>query len=183
MSVEDSNPLRRPPTFTLIAGLLLMLLGTATGTLLVSFQDVFFDKVRREVIRRPEIHGFSGSEIIDQNRIAEIIDLTNIALRLLHTHSFGLAILILITSVIIANLPLSSQFRFGLCVFITIGARIPVGWLVLVVLIPIWGIDSLRTPIEWTLFLPSSLALIVSILSALIIILFRSRFCRSADKS
>ena len=160
-----------------------MLLGTATGTLLVSFQDALFGMVRRMVVRRPEVHGFAGSEIIDQNRIAEIIDLTNIALRLLHTHSFGLAILILITSVIIANLPLSSQFRFGLCMFITIGALIPIGWLMLAIFIPILGLDALRTPVEWALFLPSSLALVGGILSALIVVLFGSRFHRSAGKS
>ena len=70
--------------------------GAVSGLVLSSFQDLFYDAARREIIRRPEVHGFAGTEVIDQGRIAEVADQANTALRLLHTHTVGLGALILL---------------------------------------------------------------------------------------
>jgi len=60
--------LLRPPTFALVASLALLSVGVITGGLLTVFQDSIYAAARREIIKRPEVHRFAGTEIIDQAR-------------------------------------------------------------------------------------------------------------------
>jgi hypothetical protein len=151
--------LRRPPSHALAVSLLMLAFGTLVGAMLVSFQDIFYAAARREIIKRPEIHGFSGSEVIDQGRIAEVADQANAALRLLHTHSIGVGIL---------------------CV-VSLGAVYPLGWGVLALLIPFTGADVLRGPVQWTFFVPFGGALITGLIGA-IIMLFIGLLWRSPKR-
>jgi hypothetical protein len=147
--------LRRPPTYTLVVGVLTLALGALAGSVLASFQDTLYAAARREIIRRPEIHGFAGTEVIDQARIAEIADQSNAAWRLLHSHAVGIGILILVASLAIANLPLSSRSQAVLCALTSLGAIYPLGYGVMAWLIPIAGVDVLRRPVELVFFVPS----------------------------
>src|SRR6201996_6525275 len=117
-----SVPLNRPPVYAMVASLVLFAAGALSGFVLSSFQDVFYDAARREIIRRPEVHGFAGSEVIDQGRIAEVADQANTALRLLHTHTLGLGALILLTTLVIANLPIASRWQSLLTALVSLGA-------------------------------------------------------------
>src|SRR6185437_8850697 len=72
--------LLRPPTFALVASLALLSVGVITGGLLTVFQDSIYAAARREIIKRPEVHRFAGTEIIDQARITEVADQSNTAL-------------------------------------------------------------------------------------------------------
>jgi hypothetical protein len=103
------------------------------GGALVRFQDTFYDTARSAIITRPEVHGFGGVEVIDQQRIA------------------------------IVNLPLPERLKRSLCVLVSLGALYPPGWLLLGVLIPYWGVNALRAPIEFGLFAPFGGAAIVGI--------------------
>src|SRR5947209_14754338 len=105
------TPLYRPPVYAMVASLMMFVTGVLSGFVLSSFQDVFYAAARREIIRRPEIHGFAGTEVIDQNRIAEVADQANTALRLLHTHTLGLGALILLGTLLIANLPIANRWQ------------------------------------------------------------------------
>ena len=168
--IDMNEPLRRPPLYALAVSLLMLALGTLLGALLVSFQDIFYAAARREIIKRPEIHGFSGSEVIDQGRIAEVADQANAALRLLHTHSIGVGILIFAATSIIVNLPLSHRLKLTFCVLVSLGAVYPLGWGVLAWLIPFTGADALRGPVEWTFFVPFGGALIIGLAGAVIML-------------
>jgi hypothetical protein len=119
-----------------------------------------------EIIKRPEIHGFAGSEVIDQGRIAEVADQSNAALRLLHTHSLGIGVLILLVTLAIANLPVSAHLQTALCVLVSFGAIYPLGWAVLAWLIPYFGVEALRGPVEWIFFIPFGGALILGLVGA-----------------
>ena len=160
--------LRRPPLFALIASLIALTIGTVVGAVLVLFQDAIFAAARREIIKRPEVHGFSGTEVIDQGRIAEVADQANTALRLLHTHLIGIGVVVLIGVLAVANLPISTRVQSVLYVLITLGVIYPLGWAVLTWLIPIMGIDALRSPVEWVFFVPFGGALIVGLLGAVV---------------
>lgn len=158
--------LRRPPAYAIAVSLFMLAVGAIVGSVLVSLQDAFYAAARREIIKRPEVHGFAGSEAIDQGRIAEVADQANAALRLLHTHSFGIGVLILLATLVIANLPASSRVQTALCVLVSMGALYPLGWAVLAWLIPFMGVDALRGPIEWIFFIPFGGALILGLLGA-----------------
>jgi len=162
-----SETLRRPPRYALVASLFMLALGGTVGALLVSFQDTLYAAARRAIIKRPEIHGFAGSEAIDQGRIVEVADQANAALRLLHTHSLGIGIFILVATVAIANLPLSPRQQSLCCALVSLGAIYPLGWAVMAWLIPVMGVDALRAPIEWMFFVPFGGALILGLLGAL----------------
>jgi hypothetical protein len=162
-----SDALRRPPTITLIASLCMFALGASTGGILVRFQDALYDTARREVVKRPEVHGFAGTEVIDEARIAEIVEQSNNALRMLHVHGLGIGMLILLVSLAIVNLPLAEPLKRGLCVLVSLAALYPPGWLVLGSLIPIWGLARLRGPVEWLFFVPFGGAAIVAIWATL----------------
>jgi len=82
-----TQSLRRPPVYALIAGFFPLIIGVLTGMILVGLQDWLYAWARAEVMRRPDVHGFAGAEIIDAARIAEVADQSNAALRMLHTHS------------------------------------------------------------------------------------------------
>ena len=144
----------------------MLALGTVVGAMLVSFQDSFYAAARREIIKRPEIHSFAGSEAIDQGRIAEVADQANAALRLLHTHSLGIGILILVATLSIVNLPISPRLQSLFCALVSLGAIYPFGWAVLAWLIPLMGVEALRTPVEWAFFVPFGGALIIGLLGA-----------------
>jgi hypothetical protein len=163
-------PLRRPPFHAMAVSLVMFAVGALTGGILVSFQDVFYAAARRQIIRRPEIHGFAGTEVIDQGRIAEVADQANTALRLLHTHTIGLGVLILLTTLIIANLPFSHRLQSVLCALVSLGAVYPIGWAVMAWLIPITGVEALRNPMEWFFFVPFGGSLIVGLLAAVILL-------------
>jgi hypothetical protein len=159
--------LHRPPAFALVASLVMLAIGAATGGVLVMFQDSLYAAARREIVKRPEVHGFAGTEIIDEGRIAEVADQSNTALRLLHTHTLGIGILIFIGALAIVNLPVASRLQSMLCIMVSLGALYPLGWLLLAWLIPYWGVDALRPPIEWIFFIPFGGALVIGLFGAL----------------
>jgi hypothetical protein len=142
-------------------------LGASMGGALVRFQDILYDVARSAIVQRPEVHGFGGVEVIDQQRIAEVVEQSNNALRMLHVHGLGLGMLILLVSIAIVNLPLPERLKTVLCVLVSLGALYPPGWLLLGVLIPYWGVKALRAPIEFGLFAPFGGAAIVGIWGAL----------------
>jgi hypothetical protein len=173
-----SESLRRPPTIALVASLCMFAIGASTGGLLVRFQDVLSDAARREVVKRPEVHGFAGTEVIDQARIAEIVEQSNNALRMLHVHGLGVGMLILLVSLATVNLPIAERLKQPLCVLVSLGALYPPGWLVLSWLIPTWGLARLRAPVEWVFFVPFGGAAILAIwgtLACYIVALVRGR--------
>jgi hypothetical protein len=167
----ESPVLRRPPFFTLAAGLLMLAIGAATGGTLVLLQDAFYAVARQEVVKRPEIHGFAGAEIIDEARIAEVAEQTNNALRLLHVHALGVGMMILLATLAIVNMPIAERAQWWLCVLISLGALYPPGWFVLAWLIPYWGVDRLRAPVEWVFFVPFGGAIIAGLWGAVVLYL------------
>jgi len=143
--------------------------GATMGGALVRFQDALYDVAREVVIKHPEVHGFGGVEVIDQPRLAEVVEQANNALRMLHVHGLGLGMLILLVSIAIVNLPLAEGVKKALCVVVSLGALYPPGWLILGWLIPYWGVRALRRPVEWSLFVPFGGAAILAIWGTLIL--------------
>jgi hypothetical protein len=137
-----------------VASLALFALGATTGAALVTLQDALYDVARREVVKRPEVHGFAGVEVIDQQRIAEVVEQSNNAFRMFHVHALGVGMLILLVSIVVVNLPLSERVKHIACVLVSLGALYPPGWLVLGALIPRFGVKGLRAPVEWGIFVP-----------------------------
>ena len=179
------EPLRRPPTIALIASLCMFALGATTGGALVAFQDRLYDVARAQIVKRPEVHGFGGVEVIDQQRIAEVVEQSNNALRMLHVHGLGVGMLILLTALAIVNLPLGERAKQVTCVLMSLGALYPPGWLVLGWLIPYFGVKALRAPVEWGLFVPFGGAVIVAIWATLVlyvVTLFRRSSSRSGER-
>lgn len=173
-----TDALRRPPTIALIASLCMFALGSSMGGLLIRFQDSLYDNARREVVKRPDVHGFAGAEVIDEARIAEIVEQSNNALRMLHVHGLGLGMLILLVALAIVNLPIPEPLKRGLCVLVSLGALYPPGWLALGWLIPSWGLARLRGPVEWMFFVPFGGAAILAIwgtLACYVVALLRGR--------
>ncbi len=163
-----NDTLRRPPTIALIASLCMFAVGASTGGLLVGYQDALNTAVRREVVKRPDVHGFAGTEVIDQARIAEVVEQSNNALRMFHVHGLGVGMLILLVTLAIVNLPIAERAKQGLCVLASLGALYPPGWLVLGWLIPTWGVARLRAPVEWAFFVPFGGAAILAIWGTLV---------------
>lgn len=161
--------LQRPPAIALIASLCMFAVGATMGGALVRFQDAFYDTARAQVVKRPEVHGFGGVEVIDQQRIAEVVEQANNAFRMLHVHGLGVGMLILLVSIAIVNLPLAERTKRALCVLVSLGALYPPGWFILGWLIPYWGVKALRNPVEWGLFVPFGGAAIVAIWGTLIL--------------
>jgi len=163
--------LRRPPAVALVASLCMFAVGASTGGALVAFQDALYEFARRQIVKRPDVHGFGGVEVIDQQRIAEVAEQANNALRMLHVHGLGLGMLILLVSIVIVNLPLSERVKRAGCILVSLGALYPPGWLVLGGLIPYWGVKALRAPVEWGLFVPFGGAAILAIWGTLVVYL------------
>lgn len=161
------DSLRRPPTIALVASLCMFAVGAATGGMLVTYQDRLYDVTKAAVVKRPDVHGFAGAEVIDQARIAEIVEQANNALRMLHVHGLGLGMLILLVALIIVNLPLPARLARALCVVVSLGALYPPGWLLLGVLIPYFGLKALRGPVEWFVFVPFGGAVVLAIWATL----------------
>lgn len=157
------DTLRRPPVFALIASLCMLGVGAPVGGVLVAMQDQIYTMALREVVKRPEVHGFVGAEVIDEARITEVVEQSNNALRMFHVHALGVGMLILLASLVIVNLPLAEPHQRVLCVLVSLGALYPPGWLVLAWLIPYWGLDRLRGPVEWGFFVPFGGAIIAGI--------------------
>jgi hypothetical protein len=166
-----SEWLRRPPRYALAVSVFTLAIGALVGVVLVAFQDVLYAAARREIIRRPEVHGFAGSEVIDQARIAEIADQSNAALRLLHSHALGIGALIMLATLAVANLPLSSRAQTVLCALISLGAIYPFGYAIMAWLIPFVGVEALRRPVELIFFVPFGTAPVLGLLGALLLLL------------
>lgn len=152
-----------PPAVVLAASLFLLGMGASTGGALVRLQDWFYTYARLEVVKRPEVHGFAGAEVIDEQKITEVVEQSNRSFRMLHVHSLGVGFLILIVGVAIANLPVGAGFKRVLTALVTLGALYPPGWLLFGVLIPFYGFKALRSPIEYGIMLPFGGAAIVGV--------------------
>lgn len=163
------EPLRRPPTVALIAALAMFALGATMGGALVGFQDEMYDLARAQVVKRPDVHGFGGVEVIDQQRIAEVVEQSNNALRMLHVHGLGLGMLIMLGALVIVNLPIPELAKQAACVLLSLGALYPPGWLILGGLIPYFGVKALRGPVEWGVFVPFGGAVIVALWATLLL--------------
>ncbi len=163
------DTLRRPPTIALIASLVMLALGATMGGALVALQNQLSDMARAQVVRRPEVHGFGGVEVIDQQRIAEVVEQSNNAFRMLHVHGLGVGMLILLGALVIVNLPVAERAKQVGCVLLSLGALYPPGWLILGWLIPYYGVKALRTPVEWGLFAPFGGAVIVALWATLVL--------------
>jgi hypothetical protein len=161
------DSLRRPPTIALVASLCMFAVGSATGAMLVTAQDRLYEVTKATVVKRPDVHGFAGAEVIDQARIAEIVEQANNALRMLHVHGLGLGMLILLVALVIVNLPLPERLARALCVVVSLGALYPPGWLLLGALIPYFGLKALRGPVEWLVFVPFGGAAVLAIWATL----------------
>jgi hypothetical protein len=168
---DMSHLLRRPPTYALVVGLSCFALGAIAGLVLGSFQDALYAAARLQIIKRPEVHGFAGTELIDQARISEVADQSNAALRLLHSHMLGIGILIILATLAIVNLPLPARSKTVLCILASLGAVYPLGYAVMALLIPLVGVDALRRPVEMLFFIPFGAALIISFLGTLALLL------------
>jgi hypothetical protein len=162
-----NEALRRPPAVALVASLCMFAVGASTGGLLVRFQDDLYEVARARVIQRPDVHGFAGAEVIDEARIAEVVEQSNNALRMLHVHGLGVGMLILLVALAIVNLPLPARSQRVLCVLVSLGALYPPGWFVLGWLIPTWGLARLKSPVEWMFFVPFGGAVILAIWATL----------------
>ena len=165
------EPLRRPPTVALVAALAMFTLGATMGGALVGLQDEMYELARAQVVKRPEVHGFGGVEVIDQQRIAEVVEQSNNALRMLHVHGLGLGMLILLGALVIVNLPIPEAAKRVSCLVLSLGALYPPGWLLLGGLIPYFGLKALRAPIEWGVFVPFGGAVIVALWATLVLYL------------
>ena len=163
--------LLRPPGIALLASLCMFAVGASTGGVLVRFQDALYAVARREIVKRPEVHGFAGSEVIDEARIAEVAEQSNNAFRMLHVHALGVGMLILLVSLAVVNLPIPGRLQRTLCVLVSLGALYPPGWFVLGWLIPYWGVNRLRVPVEWVFFVPFGGAAIVAIWATIVLYL------------
>lgn len=154
---------RRPPLFAIMASLFCFALGATTGGALVKLQDWYYEFARVQVTKRPEVHGFWGVEVIDEQKIVEVAEQSNRSFRMLHVHGLGVGLLILVVALAIANLPASEKVRKTLTLLVSLGALYPPGWLLFGVLIPYYGFKTLRNPIEYGIFLPFGGAAIVGI--------------------
>jgi hypothetical protein len=162
--------LRRPPVHAMAVSLAMFAAGALSGAVLVSFQEMFYAAARREIIRRPEVHGFAGTEAIDQGRIAEVADQANTALRLFHTHTLAIGALILLTTLIIVNLPIAPRLQSLLCALVSLGGVYPLGWALVAWLIPITGVEPLRNVMEWFFFVPFGGSLIVGLFGTAVLL-------------
>ena len=144
---------QKPPVWSAAAGVLLLALGATAGGSLI-FQDQFYAVARPVVSSRPEVHNLTGIRVLDEAKITETVEQSNRAFRMLHVHGLGVGLLILVGSTAAAQLPVGGRLRRGLTVLIALGALYPPGWLLFALLIPFYGFDALRIPIEYGLFLP-----------------------------
>lgn len=156
------NHWQKPPTWSVAAGVLLLALGATAGGSLV-FQDRFYEAVTPIVRARPSVHDLTGVSAIDEAKITETVEQSNRSFRMLHVHGLGVGLLILVATTAVAQLPVPARARRGLTILITLAALYPPGWLLFGLLIPFYGFDALRAPIEYGLFLPFGGAAIVGL--------------------
>jgi hypothetical protein len=148
-----STAWRKPPIWAVVAGLFLMALGATAGGSLV-FQDWFYDFARQRVVGRPEVHELTGVAAIDEAKIVEVVNQSNRAFRMLHVHGLGVGLLVLVGSTAVAQLAVARRLRWALALLISLGALYPPGWLLFGLLIPYYGFSTLRSSIEYGIFLP-----------------------------
>ena len=165
---------RKPPSWAIGVGLLLMALGASAGASLV-LQDRFYDFARRRVVERPQVHGLTGFAAIDEPRITEVVEQSNRSFRMLHVHGLGVGLLVLVASTAVAQLPAEDRLRRWLTTLVALGALYPPGWLLFGVLIPFYGFPVLRAPIEYGIFLPFGGAAIGGLWAAAACYLLKTR--------
>lgn len=144
---------QKPPVWSVAAGILLLALGATAGGSLV-FQDQFYAVAKPIVAARPVVHALTGIPAIDEAKITETVEQSNRSFRMLHVHGLGVGMLILVAATAVAQLPAPFWLRQSLTILVTLGALYPPGWLLFGLLIPFYGFDALRVPIEYGIFLP-----------------------------
>jgi len=77
-----------------------------------------------------------------------------------------MGVLILLSTIVIANLPIGPRGQRLFCGMVSAGAVLPLGWLLLAWLIPFWGVDRLHSAVQRLLFLPFGMAVVIGLCGA-----------------
>jgi hypothetical protein len=145
---------RWPSTWVVFLCLLLFGFGELAGALLGGYPQPIMDWAKKEAMIYPEIHGIVGVPDIDRAILEGIGTEALARVHTFHLHAHGLALVVFVLSLIIANMNLVARTQKILTAWACLGLLYPFGWLSIVFTIPSYGKSGSFRLAEKLFFIP-----------------------------
>lgn len=145
---------RLPSPWVIFLCLLLFGSGELAGALLGGYPQPIMDWARQEALTHPEVHGIVGVPDIDRAILDGIGTEALSRVHTFHLHAHGLALVVFVLSLIIANMDLQARTRKILTGLVCLGLPYPFGWLTIVLTIPSYGKSGAFHLAEKLFFIP-----------------------------
>jgi hypothetical protein len=145
---------RLPPSWVVFLCLLLFGLGELAGALLGGYPQPIMDWARKQAVNHPEVHGIVGVPDIDRAILEGIGTEALSRVHTFHLHAHGLALVVFVLSLIIANMNLLARTQKIMTGLVCLGLLYPFGWLTIVFALPIFGKSEAFRLAEDMLFIP-----------------------------
>lgn len=145
---------RWPSTWVVFLCLLLFGFGELAGALLGGYPQPIMDWARKQAMTHPEVHGIVGVPDIDRAILEGIGTEALSRVHTFHLHAHGLALVVFVLSLIIANMGLLARTQKLLTGLVCLGLLYPFGWLTIVFTIPSYGKSGAFHLSEKLFFIP-----------------------------
>lgn len=145
---------RLPSPWIVFFCLLLFGFGEMAGALLGGFPQQIKGFIGQSAMAHPEVHGLVGVGDIDRAIFNGIEGEALARVHTFHLHSHGLALVVFVLNLIIANMGLRERTKRILHGLTCIGLLYPFGWLMIVFLLPSYGKSGAFRLAEKFFFIP-----------------------------
>lgn len=130
---------RLPSSWIVFFCLFLFGIGELAGALLGGYPQQIKDFIGRSAMAYPEVHGLVGVDDIDRAILNGIEGEALARVHTFHLHSHGLALVVFVLNLIIANMGLREKTKRVLHGLTCLGLLYPFGWLMIVFALPSYG--------------------------------------------
>lgn len=146
--------IRLPSPWIIFFCLLLFGFAELAGALLGGYPQQIKNAIGQSAMNHPEVHGLVGVDDIDRAILNGIEGEALARVHTFHLHSHGLALVVFLLNLIIANMGLSLRVRTILRGVTCLGLLYPFGWLMIVVTLPSYGKAGAFRLAEKLFFIP-----------------------------
>ncbi|MFQ5881974.1 MAG: hypothetical protein ACE5I9_05820 [Candidatus Methylomirabilales bacterium] len=171
-----------PHRVGIVAALLLLTIGTAFGGFFGRYQGNLYRAVTRGALANPDAHHLSGHREKDARVLERIRRNFRGKLVRFHNHANGLALVILLVSLALANSEVSAKTRTLLTWGVSIGGVLyPFGWLLAGLNISSLGVEKAQD-LGVLILAPAGIVVILCTVATLVIYLLRGWAADPTDK-
>lgn len=173
VGAKIEREMRRPPLTIVFLAVLLIALAETGGAAMSKLRPQIAQYAEAKIRQAPQVHGLAGSAEYDTEVIGRTIFTIESGLSFFHTHGEGMAIVVLLTSTVVASAVPWVPLRGVLHLLLGASAVFPIGYLAYSALVLHFGKDQGIEMAERYVLIPFGSAAIGALVLVAVVLLLR----------